>query len=97
LGLPLNFALWTWDFSCELSWRAAFFLTFGAKTQDQVEFPALTLLSQLSSGIWPALLGHPILKKATLSLAHREVPPPQCTSTCYPPLANLPLRSSLPQ
>jgi hypothetical protein len=27
LGLPLNFALWTWDFSCELSLRAVFFLT----------------------------------------------------------------------
>jgi hypothetical protein len=32
LGLPLNFALWTWDFSCELSLWAVFSLTFGAVT-----------------------------------------------------------------
>jgi hypothetical protein len=30
---------------------AVFFLTFGAKTRDRVEFPTLILLSQLSSGI----------------------------------------------
>jgi hypothetical protein len=39
------------EFSHELSLRAVFFLTFGAETQDQVEFLALTLLSWLSSGI----------------------------------------------
>jgi hypothetical protein len=30
LGLPLNFAFWTWDFSHELSFWVAFFLTLSA-------------------------------------------------------------------
>jgi hypothetical protein len=79
LGLPLNFALWMRDFSCELSLRLAFFLTFGAKTWDQVEFPALTLLSQLSSGIWAALPGPLILENAhSLTSSQGSFSSPAC-------------------
>jgi hypothetical protein len=39
------------EFSLELSLKVAFFLTFGAETLDWIEFPALPLLSQLSSRI----------------------------------------------
>jgi hypothetical protein len=85
------------NFLMSFLWEWHFFLTFGAETRDQVEFPALTLLSRLSSGIWAALLGPPILESATLSLAHREVPPSQHAFNHHPPPANLPLRPSLPQ
>jgi hypothetical protein len=105
LGLPLNFALWTWDFSHDLSLWAAFFLTFGVMTgirlcsQHWPCFPSFPhpiphslSLSQLpfpSSGIWAAFLGPPILKSATPSLAHREVPLPQHACNCHQPLANI--------
>jgi hypothetical protein len=85
-----------WDFSHELSLRLAFFLTFGAKTRNRVEFLALTLLSWLSSRIWAALPGPLILESATLSLAYREGLPLQHASKHHPPPANLPLRSALP-
>jgi hypothetical protein len=77
---------------------------------DLGALPALTLLSlpppphhTLSLSLLPfpsfwtrsALSESPVLESTTPSLAHREAPPPQCTSKCHPPLANLPSRSSL--